>query len=379
VTLRPVWAEVDLAAIRHNVGVLARLAAPARVCAVVKAGAYGHGPVESSRAALDGGASWLAVALVEEGAQLRDAGIDAPVLLLSEPPAAAMADVVGLGLTATLYTEAGVAAAAAAAVAATRGTPLPVHLKVDTGMHRVGATAADAVKLALTVEERPELALQGLWTHFALADVPDDPFTGVQNRRFKAVLDELAGLGVRPALAHACNSAGVLAHPDAHHDLVRCGLAVYGVAPSPALEAHAATLRPALALKARVSMVKDVEPGEGVSYGLRFRADRPTVIATVPVGYADGVPWRLTGAGGEVLIGGRRRPLAGAVTMDQLMVDCGPAGGAGGSVAVGDEVVLIGRQGDEEIGAWEWAGRLGTIAYEVLSGIGARVPRVHVG
>ncbi|MEA2971926.1 MAG: alanine racemase [Actinomycetota bacterium] len=374
--LRPVWAEVDLAAIRHNVGVLAALAAPARVCAVVKAGAYGHGPVESARAALAGGASWLAVALVEEGAQLRDAGIAAPVLLLSEPPAEAMADVVGLGLTATLYTEAGVAAAAAAA---TSGTPLPVHVKVDTGMHRVGATAADAVKLALTVEERPELALEGLWTHFAVADAPDDPFTEVQHRRFTAVLDELAGLGVRPRLAHASNSAGVLAHPDAHHDLVRCGLAVYGVAPSPALEAQAATLRPALALKARVSLVKEVEPGEGVSYGLRFRADRPTVIATVPVGYADGVPWRLTGAGGEVLVGGRRRPIAGAVTMDQLMVDCGPGGGGGRPVAVGDEVVLLGRQGDEEIGAWEWAARLGTIAYEVLSGIGARVPRVHVG
>ena len=178
---------------------------------------------------------------------------------------------------------------------------------------------------------------------------------------------------MRPALAHACNSAGVLAHPDAHHDLVRCGLAVYGVAPSPALEPEPPALRPALALKARVSLVKEIEPGEGVSYGLRFRADRPTVIATVPIGYADGVPWRLTGAGGEVLVGGRRRPIAGAVTMDQLMVDCGDDR----SVAVGDEVVLLGRQGDEEIGAWEWAGRLGTIAYEVLSGIGARVPRVY--
>jgi alanine racemase len=374
VTLRPVWAEVDLAAIRHNVGILARLAAPSRVCAVVKAGAYGHGPVESAVAALEGGASWLAVALVEEGAQLRDAGIGAPVLILSEPPGEAMADVVGLRLTPTLYTEAGVAAAAGAAAAA-GGGPLPVHVKVDTGMHRVGAAPSDAVKLALTVEERPELELQGVWTHFAVADVPDDPFTDVQTARFASVLDELAALGVRPALAHACNSAGLLAHPKAHHDLVRCGLTVYGVAPSLALAdaCHSAGLRPALALKARVSLVKEVEAGEGVSYGLRFRAERPTVVATVPIGYADGVPWRLTGAGGEVLIGGRRRPLAGSVTMDQLMVDCGDDP----SVAVGDEVVLIGGQGAEEIGAWEWAERLGTIAYEVLSGIGARVPRVH--
>jgi alanine racemase len=154
---------------------------------------------------------------------------------------------------------------------------------------------------------------------------------------------------------------------------------VYGVAPSLALQTHAAALRPALALKARVSLVKEVDAGEGVSYGLRFRADRPTVVATVPIGYADGVPWRLAGAGGEVLVGGRRRRLAGAVTMDQVMVDCGPVGGDERPVQVGDEVVLLGRQGDEEIGAWEWAGRLGTIAYEVLTGVGARVPRVYVG
>ncbi len=377
-THRPAWAEVDLAAVRHNVGVLAGLSAPARMCAVVKAGGYGHGPVEVARAALEGGATWLAVALVEEGAQLRDAGIDAPVLLLSEPPGDAMADVVGLRLTPTLYTGEGMAAAAAAA--AIGGGPLAVHVKVDTGMHRVGAPAAGALKLALTAEERPELALQGLWTHFAVADDPDDPFTGVQAARFAAVLDELAGLGVRPPLAHACNSAGVLTHPAAHHDLVRCGIALYGVAPRPALDGLAPGLRPALSLKARISLVKEVAPGEGVSYGRRFRAagngptgDGPTVVATVPIGYADGVPWRLPGAGGEVLIGGRRRPLAGAVTMDQLMVDCGDDR----SVAVGDEVVLIGRQGDDAIGAWEWADRLGTIAYEVLTGVGGRVPRVY--
>ncbi len=375
-TLRPVWAEVDLAAVRHNVGLLAGLAAPARMCVVVKAGAYGHGAVEVARAAREAGAPWLAVALVEEGAQLRDAGVDGPVLLLSEPPAEAMADVVGLGLTPTVYTEDGVAAAAAAS-ATTAGNPLAVHVKVDTGMHRVGATAAGAVKLALTVEERPELSLEGLWTHFPVADAPDDPFTAVQERRFAAVLGELAGFGVRPALAHACNSAGLLAHADSHHDLVRCGIAAYGVAPSPALEDRTAALRPALALKARISLVKEVEAGEGVSYGLRFRAERPTVVATVPIGYADGVPWGLTGAGGEVLVGGRRCRIAGAVTMDQLMVDCGPSGGGGRTVAVGDEVVLLGRQGDEVVTAWEWAGRLGTIAYEVLTGIGARVPRVY--
>ena len=323
---RPTWAEVDLGAIRHNVGVLARLAAPARICAVVKASGYGHGAVEVARVALESGASWLAVALVEEGAHLRDAGIEAPVLLLSEPPASAMADVVGLGLTPTLYTAEGVRAAAVAAGAGDRGrSPLPVHVKVDTGMHRVGASPADVITLALDVARRPELDLEGVWTHFAVADDPDNPFTGVQAARFGAVLEELGAVGARPPLAHACNSAGVLAHPVAHLDLVRCGLAIYGVAPSPALAERvgACDLRPALTFRSQVSLVKELAAGEGVSYGLRYRTERATVIATVPVGYADGVPWGLTGTGAEVLIGGRRRAIAGAVTMDQVLVDCG--------------------------------------------------------
>ena len=373
--VRPVWAEIDLGAVRHNVAVLAERVRPARLCAVVKAFAYGHGPVEVSRAALAGGASWLAVALVEEGAVLRDAGITAPILLLSEPPAAAMAEVVGLGLTPTLYTADGLTAlnGVIADPAFAGRLPVAVHVKVDTGMHRVGATHDGAVKLALAVEESPQLSLEGLWTHFAVADAPDDDFTSVQHGRFRAAVDELATAGIRPPLLHCCNSAGALAHPACHGDLVRCGIAVYGVAPSPAL-VGAAPLRPALSLRARVSFVKEVEAGDALSYGLRYRLARRSVVATVPIGYADGVPWRLGVTGGEVLVGGRRRPLAGSVTMDQILVDCGDDA----SVAVGDEVVLVGTQGDEQIDAWEWAERVGTIAYDVLTGIGPRVPRVYV-
>ena len=370
---RPVWAEVDLAAIRHNVAVLAERVAPAELCAVVKAFGYGHGALEVSRAALAGGATWLAVALVEEGALLRQGGIAAHVLLLSEPPPAAMADVVDLGLTPTIYTLDGLGSLIEAAVAAGRPDAIPVHVKVDTGMHRVGATHPDAVKLALAIEECPQLRFEGLWTHFAVADVPEDPFTALQHRRLQAVVDELATAGIRPPLVHACNSAGALASPTCHGDLVRCGIAVYGVAPSPAL-AGAAPLRPALALKAHVSFVKEVEAGAALSYGLRYRLDRPSAVATVPIGYADGVPWRLGITGGEVLIGGRRRPIAGAVTMDQILVDCGDDT----TVAAGDEVVLLGSQGDERIGAWEWAERVGTIAYDVLVGIGPRVPKLYV-
>jgi alanine racemase len=368
---RPVWAEIDLAAVRHNTAVLAARVAPAQLCAVVKAFAYGHGVVPVARATVASGASWLAVALVDEGAVLREAGVTAPILLLSEPLPSAMGDVVGLGLTPTIYTPEGLAGLVAAARRA--GRTVPVHVKVDTGMHRVGAAESDAIALAADVARHPTLRLEGFWTHFAVADDPADGFTAEQGRRFAAAVGALARAGIRPPLLHACNSAGALAHPGAHHDLVRCGIAVYGVAPSPAL-AGAADLRPVLSLHARVSYVKQVATGEGMSYGLRYRLNRPSVIATVPIGYADGVPWRLGVAGGEVLIGGRRRPIAGAVTMDQILVDCGAAG----RVAVGDEVVLIGRQGEGSIDAWEWATKAGTIAYDVLCGIGPRVPKTYV-
>jgi alanine racemase len=367
---RPAWAEIDLAAIAHNVGRLRELAAPAAVCAVVKADGYGHGAVPVARAALDAGASWLAVALVEEGAALRQDGIDAPVLVLSEPPADAMTQLAKYSLTPTLYTPKGVEAAAGAA-----GTrPLPVHVKVDTGMHRVGASTEDAVAVAQAVAESPSLELQGFWTHLAVADEPDNPYTTLQLERFEDARARLADAGLEPPLVHAANSAGALAHPGARYDMVRCGIALYGSPPSADVGSDAG-LRPALSLKAGVSHVKTLAAGERVSYGLRWRAERDTVLATVPLGYADGVTRRLSAVGGEVLIGGRRCPLAGTVTMDQVMVDCGPDA----AVAPGDEVVLIGRQGDEEITATEWAERLDTISYEVLCGIGPRVPRVHVG
>ncbi len=371
---RPAWAEVDLGAIRHNASLLASLVAPAGLCAVVKAAGYGHGSVPVARAALEGGATWLAVALVEEGAVLRRNGIGAPVLLLSEPPVDAMDEVVALGLTPTLYTEQGVEAAAKA-VAGSEGPPLTVHVKVDTGMHRVGATDQGAVAVVQAVAERPELTFGGLWTHFAVADEPGEPFTDEQCARFKVVVERLAALGLRPPIVHAANSAGALIHPGARLDMVRCGIALYGVAPSLALAAvePVAGLRPALSLRARVSFVKRVGAGEAVSYGLRRPLEREATVATVPVGYADGVPWRLGVSGGEVLIGGRRRPLAGSVTMDQILVDCGDDEG----VLPGDEVVLIGRQGREQITAWDWASQVGTIAYEVLCGIGPRVPKVY--
>ena len=375
--LRPAWAEIDLGAIRHNASLLSRFVSPAKLCAVVKAGGYGHGSVQAAQAALDGGAEWLAVALVEEGVELRDSGIDAPVLLLSEPVPEAMVEVVAAGLTPTVYTTEGLAALASAAQSRSEsGEPFSVHVKADTGMHRVGARTDDAVNLAIEAASTRSLKLEGFWTHLAVSDEVDNPYTALQIDRFNEACALLAGSGVTPQLIHTANSAGALFHPTSRFDMVRCGISLYGLASDASLAdaPPADGLRPAMSLKARVSYAKEVAAGERISYGLRYGLDRDSVIATVPLGYADGVTRSLSAAGAEVLIGGRRRRVAGTVTMDQLMVDCGP----GDPVRRGDEVVLLGRQGDENIGAWEWATRTGTIAYEVVCGISSRVPRVYV-
>jgi len=366
VTQRWAWAEIDLGAIAANARTLAGIARPAALCAVVKANGYGHGAAMAAGAALDGGATWLAVALTSEGAALREAGINAPILLLSEPPADEHADVARFDLTPTVYTEAGIASLAQAA-----SRPLTVHLKVDTGMHRVGAPPSEARRLAELVLAHPPLKLGGVWTHCAVADEPGHPATAVQTERLDAVVKDLADAGIEVPIVHAANSAATIDVPALHRDLVRCGIALYGLAPSPAL-AGRVPLQPALRLVARVSHVQVVPAGDAVSYGLRRPVERDTVVATVPIGYADGVPRRLFDVGAEVLVGGARRPLAGVVTMDQLLVDCGTA-----TVVPGDEVVLIGEQGDERIGAEEWAERLGTIAYEIVCGISARVPRTY--
>jgi alanine racemase len=250
-----------------------------------------------------------------------------------------------------------------------------VHVKVDTGMLRVGASPEVASRIALEVASRPELRLEGLWTHFAVADEPGSGHTARQLARLLDVADRLAAVGARPDLLHASNTAATLYHPAAHLDLVRCGVGIYGLAPASELAGRepASRLRPALSLRARVSYVKEVDAGEGLSYGLRYTVPARSVVATVPLGYADGVTRSLAARGGQVLMGGRRYPIAGTITMDQLLVDCGPDA----DVAVGDVAVLLGRQGGEEISAWEWADRTGTIAYEVVCGVSARVPRVY--
>jgi alanine racemase len=379
---RPTTARIDLDAVRHNAGVLARLAAPAALCAVVKADAYGHGAPAVGRAAIEGGAGWLAVALVDEGIELREAGITAPILVLSEPVAGAVEDTVAAGLTPTLYSEELRVRFDGAARAL--GTNQAVHVKVDTGMHRVGAAAETVGAFARAVSDSGALSLQALWTHFPVADggsEEDRAFTAGQIDLFDSVTAELAAAGIVAPIRHAANSAGAIAWPASRYELVRCGLAVYGELPSPFVaEAFAATggveeLRPVLTLRSEVVAVRSLAAGERPSYGRSRALPGPATVATVPLGYADGVPFTLFEGGGAVLIGGRRRPLAGRVTMDQLVVDCG----ADDSVRPGDEVILLGRQGDERITATEWAQRTRSISYEILSRIGPRIPRVVVG
>jgi alanine racemase len=369
------WANVDLDAVVHNVRALREHVAPARFCAVVKADGYGHGALAVSRAALAAGADWLAVAQVPEAVALRAAGIDAPLLVLSEPRHDELDVAVGLDARITVYSPDTVAALTQAADRLGLTEPVRVHLKVDTGMRRVGVEPDDAVALAKSIAESPRLELEGVFTHFPVADEPGNDVTSTQVTRFDQVMEELRDAGFDPPIRHAANSAGALCVPEARYDLVRCGIVVYGIPPAPGL-AGMVDLRPALSLVSEVSFVKEVPAGEGVSYGHRGRTWRDTVVATVPIGYADGVFRALPVSGADVLIHGRRRPMLGVVTMDQLMVDCGPRGSDDGPpVRPGDKVVLLGAQGGDQITPDEWAEKLGTISYEVVCAIGPRVER----
>lgn len=363
---RPTKVTIDLDAVRHNVGVLKP--ADSELMAVVKANAYGHGDVQVARAALQGGATWLGVALVEEGIRLRDSGIAAPILTLSEFPPGSEGYALEAGLTPTVYSEAGLAGLASAA--GKLGRSVSVHVKVDTGMHRVGVwPLEDTLSLARRAQDAG-LLVQGIWTHFASAD-SDDATTLEQLRAFLLLVKRCFSEGIRPVYAHAANSAALIKHAEAHLDIVRPGMAIYGLAPG--VDISGLGLRPALTWGSAVTMSKRLPAGERLSYGHTYELSRPSTVVTVPVGYADGYSRRLSSRA-DVLIRGKRFPVAGNVTMDQVLVDCGDE-----PVGVGEEVVLLGRQGDEEITAEELAELNGTINYEVVCAIGERVPREYVG
>jgi alanine racemase len=380
--LRPTVAIINADAITANVRALHAHVAPAMCCAVVKADGYGHGAVTAAKAALRGGAQWLAVALVEEGLELRAAGIGAPILVLSEFPAGAASFVVEHNLMATVYSAERIAEIAAAASKA--GRVSHVHLKVDTGMRRVGAQLSEVMDLAKSIIAAPSLELGGTFTHFAVSDEPSNSFTATQTERFIGVLNELRAAGIDPGIVHASNSgAGIIhtaADPSPSCDMVRFGVAIYGNSPDDSLDTstYGVALEPVLTLRSEVSHVKVVAVGEAVSYGLIWSTTTDRIIATVPIGYADGVPRSLGTREADVLLGGRRCRIVGRVTMDQILIDAGPASN-GIDVNRGDDVILIGRQGSEQITPAEWAIKTGTIAYEITCGISKRVPRIVIG
>ena len=374
-----VWAEVDLSAIAGNVRELCRMVKPAaRLMVAVKANAYGHGSVEVARTALAHGADWLGVARFEEAVELREAGIAAPILIFGYTPAGCTRELIRLHLTQSVYSLD--TARALSEQAAGSGDRLKVHLKVDTGMGRLGiltdahrpvAPADAAIREVTKMAALPGLQLEGIFTHFASADSADKSYTDEQLALFTGFLDRLQTAGLTFEIRHAANSGGIIDIPQTHLDMVRAGISLYGLYPSDEVRKSAITLTPALAWKARIVHIKQVPAGFHVSYGMTYRTEKPTTIATIPVGYGDGYS-RLLSNRGSMLVGGRRVPIVGRVCMDLTMIDVGGIA----DVAVDDEVVMLGRQGEEAVTADDIADLLGTINYEVVTAISARVPRV---
>ena len=369
------WAEIDLSALSDNVKTLVKQAGQAELWATVKANGYGHGAVAVARTALSAGARGLCVALANEAHELRQAKIAAPILIVSEQPETQHEQMLRDDVAATLYNEATISSYAA--TAERLGVVGRVHLKIDTGMHRVGAPIEDALSRAKQINSLQSLTLEGVYTHFAAADLPEHAQTSVQLQKFRESVQLLGQNSLRPKYIHIANSSAAIRGIDTGSDtgvgIARVGIAIYGIAPSNELESHVATLKPVMSIHARVSHLQRLKAGEGVSYGLRVKLERDATIATLPIGYADGIPRRLWSVGGEVLIGGAFCPIIGVVTMDQLMVNCADA-----EVKIGDQAVLLGSQGTEAITANQIATRLETIGYEIVCGINARVPRRYI-
>ena len=384
--IRPTVARVDLQAIRSNFLAIKNFlksgpgpdfevngarppwrAGPPDVIAVVKANAYGHGAAEVGRALEDAGAAMLACADIEEGIVLREAGVRAPILVFG---ALSVSDLDGLfthQLTPTISTPS--AARAVRAAAAKHKGRLGCHLKIDTGMNRLGFRHDNIERTLPELAVSHELSIHAVYTHFATADNPDHPAFGEQRDRFESAITRLAALGIAPPSRHAANSAALLRDERVWYDYVRPGLLLYGIVPPPL--AATLPLRPALSLHSRIVAVKGLRPGEASGYGLKVPVDKPATIAIVPAGYADGLDLRLAGRG-HMLVRGRRAPIVGSVCMDMSMIDV-----SGMEVAPGDEVVIVGNQRDEAMGIREMAAAIGTIPYELLCRLGSRIERVY--
>lgn len=371
-TVRATRAEIDLGALRNNVRVLVKHAGASQLWAVVKANAYGHGAVPCARAALSAGASGLCVALTQEALELRNAGVVAPIMVMSEQPAADAAVLVANDVVCVAYNEHYIAALEAAA--RHLGKRAVVHLKVDTGMHRVGVPIEAAVERARYITAQPQLLLEGVMTHLATADDPTHPATQRQLQAFADIVAQIRTVWPELRHVHCANSAATLRGVAPAGTIMRAGIAMYGLNPGEFDASLMAGLLPVMTLRSRVSHVQRVRAGEGVSYGLRTVLERDTNIATLPLGYADGIARRAWKSQTAVLIGGVKRHIVGVVTMDQMMVDCG-----NDPVSVGDDAVVFGSQGAGRVAVEDWAAALDTISYEVVCAVSARVPRTYIG
>ncbi len=363
---------VDLAAIRHNVRALRELVAPAQVMTVVKADGYGHGMVQVAAAAREAGADWLGVATVDEALALRAGGDVGPLLCWLDVPGERYSEAIQRDIDVTAYTLRELDAIAGSAHHVHR--PARLQLKVDTGLSRGGSTVADwpeLVAAAARLQERGLVRVTGIWSHFACSDEPAHPANDAQERAFHAALAVAGQAGLRPEVRHLANSAAAILRPSSRFDLVRCGIASYGLDPAPGVTPDLG-LVPAMTVRTPLVMSKPISTGDGVSYGHTWRADHDTTVGLVPIGYGDGVP-RHAGNSAEVWVDGRRRPVRGRICMDQFVVDLG-----GDLSLAGSEVVLFGSGRDGEPTAQDWAEACGTINYEIVTRIGGRMPRRHV-
>lgn len=371
--IRPAYAEVNLDNLAHNIREVRRLAAKgSQVMAVIKADGYGHGSTKIAQTLLENGADRLAVAVLDEAIELRKAGIKAPVFVLGYTQPERAEEVVNYDLEQSVYSLE--AASALSKAAQAQGKTVPVHIKVDTGMGRIGLQVNEqAVETIKTIHALPGVMVKGLFTHFAVADEVDKSYTQMQFERFGWICSQLEAQGINIEIKHCGNSATIIDLPDMHLNMVRAGIMLYGLAPSPDVMLNKLELKQVMSLKVRISHVKEIETGQSVSYGRKFIAEKKSKIASLPIGYADGYTRLLSGKA-EALVKGQRVPVVGRICMDQCMIDVTGIE----DVKVGDEVVLFGQQGDGFISIDEIAEKLGTINYEVVCMISRRVPRVYV-
>ncbi|NLX64695.1 MAG: alanine racemase [Clostridiaceae bacterium] len=370
------WAEINLDNIAHNVKEIQRVAGKrTEIMAVVKADAYGHGVLETVNTLVESGCSRLAVSMLDEAIQLRQIGIDIPILVLSHTDPSRIDELIKYNITQTVYSHD--IAKALSDEAVRQGTKAKVHIKIDTGMARVGFPPGySAVKAVSEIQKLPGIIIEGIFTHFAVADENDETsknFTLHQAELFNSIISELNRIGILIPIRHVANSAAIIQYPQYAMEMVRPGIILYGIYPSRQVDRSVLDLKPAMTLKTTIAMVKWVEENTSVSYGRKFITRRKSKIATIPVGYADGYSRLLTGKG-RVLVNGQYAPVVGSICMDQCMIDVTDIEG---EIKNGNEVVLLGKQGNLEITAEELADHIGTIPYEIVCIIGKRVPRVY--